>query len=209
MSLGRLICVVALLAASFLTAAPVRAQARPSPGEDAYFDVAAPIAVGYATNAPEELGGVSLLVFGRPFARWGFYVDGKTGFSSPTDESNYDPGLTAADVESSLHDIPFDRRSMWRSVNVGVVRSLTGTFAVYAGGGVSDGSAYQEYFDPERVRGLHGYYWVEDAAASGVKVNLMAGAWLRLTERLLFQFGGELQPRGFTVGLTYAVFDGR
>lgn len=206
MTLARGAAVVASSAANLLCATAVVAQIpQQLPAGSGYFDTAAPVAVGFVANAPRQITGINLLVFGRPLPGWGFYVDVKRTPEAPEDRTNFDPTLTTEDplVEN---DFRLSSKSVWRSANMGVARRISGNFLLYAGAGYSEESAYAEYFDSTEMRGESGVYWLEDSLDSGARVNLMAGGWLRLTGRLLFQFGGELNPRGFTVGVAYALW---
>jgi hypothetical protein len=159
-------------------------------------------AVGYATNAPQQLMGFSTLLFGPRLKGWGIYADVKKGLSTPEDEKGYSSTLTPAEARG-FEDLLIKERSAWRSANVAAVRVLSPALAVYLGGGYSRESAYQRYLDAGQERGYLGYYWVADAARSGGHLNLLAGAWFRATSRILFQFGGEMAPGGFTAGAAY------
>ncbi|HEX7049183.1 MAG TPA: hypothetical protein VF188_03140 [Longimicrobiales bacterium] len=169
-----------------------------APGGD--FQTSAYWAVGYAVNAPTQLMGFSTVIFSPGLAHWGVYADYKRTLDSPEDGDEYDGSVTPSQAINDFNDRRTDDESVWTTVNVGIVRVLTGDLAVYAGAGYAREEAYEQYFDDQRDRGVFGYYWVKDDAGSGNRLNLLAGAWLRATPGVLFQFGAETAPRGFTVG---------
>lgn len=160
--------------------------------------------VGYVVNAPDQMLGFSTMFLGPPIGSWGLYVDAKFSLEDPTRRLGYDP-TTSVDQAEEMGDAYFSNESDWTSVNVGAVRAVTGSLAVYAGVGYSREKAYREYFDSARGRGEFGFYWIDDDGGSGSRINVFGGAWLRAMGNLMFQFGGELAPRGFTVGAAYAV----
>lgn len=205
MTLARGATVLASSAANLLCATAVVGQIPQQLPGSGYFETAAPVAIGFAANAPRQVTGISLLVFGRPLPGWGFYVDAKRTPEAPQDRGNFEPTLSVEDPVVQ-NDLRLGDTSVWRSVNLGVTRRLSGTFLVYAGAGYSQQNAYAEYFDDSEQRGDSGVYWLEDSLESGDRLNLMVGGWMRLTGRLLFQFGGEMKPPGFTVGLFYALW---
>ncbi|HKJ91925.1 MAG TPA: hypothetical protein VJ957_02100, partial [Longimicrobiales bacterium] len=81
------------------------------------------------------------------------------------------------------------------------IRPLTAELMVYVGGGWAVHTDYSLYYDGQEVRGLAGYYWVEDTRTSGGQANFMGGLVLRLGSNVNAVFGGETAPKGFTVGL--------
>lgn len=190
---------------SLVPVSPLRGQVSLE-GED-HFGNAPHWLVGYTINAPTQLVGIGTAYFSPGLGGWGVYADAKLTLESPTNESSFDPSLTSAEAEERFDDDLFDERDIWTTVNVAAVRTLLESLAVYAGAGFSDKKAYHEYFDNANVnpRGELGYYWVEDVAASGTFVNLLAGGFFRASESVVFQFGVESQPRGFTVGGSIAV----
>lgn len=209
MNVDRWTC--ALVAVCIIGASPGLAQAPPGPVQEPpdYFGTRAPIAVGYVANAPHSLVGGVAMVMNRPVQGWGFFIDAKGRIDSPENNPNFDDSLTAEDVERDFSfDFQLERDPVWRGVNVGVIRALTGQFAGYVAGGVAEEAIYQEYWDEQQQRGQNGFYWVEDRAESGTRVNVMVGGWLHITGRFLFQFGGELAPRGFTIGVSYILSEG-
>lgn len=157
--------------------------------------------LGYVVNAPDQTLGVSAMALGPAFGGWGIYVDGKLTRDSPEGEDNFEPSMTASDVASELpEDLLFREESTWRSLNGAVVRELGPEFALYAGAGVSRETAYDEYQSDERRGTADAYYWVEDEGDSATELNVLGGAVLRASRHLLFHFGAEANPEGFTVG---------
>lgn len=161
--------------------------------------------VGYTVNAPSQLLGFSTMVVGQRFAGWGVYADYKLTLDPPSDRPEYDATLSVDHAVNQFNDRFVGNESAWTTFNLAVVRALTGTFAVYVGGGYSKEKAYQQFFDASQTRGQYGFYWVDDDGGSGTRVNLLAGVWFRLTESIMVQFGGESAPRGFTIGASLAV----
>ncbi|UCC84105.1 MAG: hypothetical protein JSW46_04015 [Gemmatimonadota bacterium] len=183
--------------------------ATPVEAQDLDFEIVPHWAVGYVVNAPTQLVGFGGVTFGPHLAGWGVYVDAKFTLDSPKGESNFDPSLTPEEVENLWGDLVFEERSIWTTVNIALVRVVSDGVALYAGGGYSHEDAYIRYFDETGERGEFGWYWVKDDNASGDRVNLMVGAWLRLLPRMMVQFGGETNPPGATVGLTIVLPFGR
>ncbi len=162
--------------------------------------------VGYAANAPEMLlGGGGYVVF-PAFGGLGLYLDAKFDASSPSRDDTYEPGLTAEDVENELGDEYRDTEGSWRSINAAIIRPVTPTLMLYAGGGYATESVYRQYVDRTGSRGVGGIYRVRSPAEDESTVNLMAGMFLRLSRRLNAHFGAESAPRGFAVGMSF-VFD--
>lgn len=159
--------------------------------------------IGYVVNAPDQMLGVGTMFLGPPLGSWGLYVDAKFSTNDATERLGYDPAMGVDEAEQ-FGDAYFSDESNWTSVNVGAVRAVTGSFALYAGVGYSREKAYREYFDLARERGESGFYWVDDDGQSGSRVNVFGGALMRVMGNLMFQLGGELAPRGFTVGAAYA-----
>lgn len=181
------------LLSTFVLALPVAAQGRSEP-------VPLRFGVGYVANAPEMMAGGAGYVILPVLGGVGLYVDAKFDLSSPEDEDNFDPGLTAQDVDDELGDEFIDNASSWRSFNAAVVRPLTPSLMMYAGAGYVQETAYREYHDDTGTRGLAGYYWVESPDEDATRVNVLIGMFLRLTPWVNAQFGVESAPRGATVG---------
>jgi hypothetical protein len=165
-------------------------------------------AIGYVVAAPVQFVGFSGLTFGPHLRDWGVYVDAKFTFGSPEGESNFDPSLTPEDAEG-FGDIVADEKSVWTTVTVAVMRVVSGEATLYAGAGYSREDAYVQYFDESRERGEFGFYWVKDDKESGDRINLMAGAFVRATSQVLFQFGGQTAPVGALVGVAIVLPFGR
>lgn len=187
-----------LLAAALAQAVPAAAQQPASPLPR--------VGVGFVASAPHEFLGLSAhAVSPRVLGGLGIYVDAKMGNDSPRDEPDFDPDLTAEEVEDLYADQLFEERSDWRSVNVALVRPVLPELMVYAGAGYSDESRYRQYYDPGEDRGLQGFYWVEDPENSGGRMNLLAGAMFGVSQNVFIQFGVETRPRGVTVGASYSL----
>lgn len=166
------------------------------------------LGIGYSTNAPQMLLGGTVWGLIPGLGGWGLYVDAKQGVSDPTDDEVL-RGETPAEVEQQFPlDDEFNTEEYWRGFNVGIVRELTEELIVYVGGGYAEKTVYRHYFDQSETRGFLGWYWVEDPDATGATANVLGGALLRVGPAVRFQFGGELNPGGFTVGISY-VFGGR
>lgn len=166
------------------------------------FGLAPQWSAGYVINAPSQMLGFSTMFMGPPLGRWGVYLDAKFTMESPTDEPGYDPAETVGQAEQRGDDL-FSSESVWQTFNVGAVRAMTPSLALYAGLGYSRESAYREYFNPARDRGEFGFYWVDDDDGSGSRINVFGGVWLHVVGNLMFQVGAESAPRGFTVGAAY------
>lgn len=162
--------------------------------------------LGYAVNAPSQLLGLNTAFFGPALAGWGLYLDVKSTTENREDDPSFEPGLTPTEVEQQNPEHNILRfESEWRSVNGAVVRTLTEGLAVYAGAGYSQEQVFWQYFDPARVAGDFGFYWVENAEESGGRLNLLGGLIIRGGAGLTFHFGGESRPQGFTAGLSLAL----
>lgn len=158
--------------------------------------------LGYVANAPHMLAGGSVWGLIPGLRGFGLYLDFKTSVGSASDNANFEDGLTAAEAREAYGDETFDQEDDWRSINAAILRPLTPELTVYVGGGVAWNTHYQEFWDPSFERGDIGWYWVEDTEVSGSHLNVLAGGLLRIAPRVRIQFGGELEPAGFTVGLS-------
>lgn len=156
---------------------------------------------GYVVDAPRMMTGGGLFGITPLFGGLGLYVDLKAGGNSPRNKSNFDPTMTAQQVDDQRGDIFFANESVWQSFNVALIRPVTSELMLYVGGGWANQSAFKQYFDPQKVRGDLGYYWVEDARMSGGQANVMAGMLVRFGANLNTMFGVETAPKGFTVGV--------
>lgn len=169
-------------------------------GDDGFSD-ATYVSLGYTVNAPEQMFGVAASTVGTLWGGWGLYVDAKRSTEDPDGEDTFDPTRTAADVAAEdPADELFGEQSKWRSLNGALVRKLGDRFAVYAGGGVTQETAYEEYQNDDPTGPDDTFYWVEDETESETGLNLLGGGLFRATRNLLFHFGGEANPAGLTVG---------
>lgn len=187
----------ALLLATISSAVPAQETEHP---EESFF-VSSHISLGYVVNMPEQLVGFTTMAVGLPWPGWGAYADVKLPADRGSGEDNFTTTRTAAEAEA-LGDLRFgEPEPAWDSVNLGLVRALVNEVAVYAGAGYSRQAVYQEYFDEQRERGMNGFYTVEDDRVGGDTLNLMAGLYLRASSAVMFQFGVESAPSGFTAGV--------
>lgn len=192
---GAWVLALCLLASS----SPAGAQGLGAPQEG--FTEQTYATLGYVVNAPDQMLGVSAMTVGSMWGGWGLYADAKLTRDTPEGEDSFDPTMTAGDVASQFpQDELFQEESAWRSLNGAVVRAVSPEFAVYAGAGVTRETAYDEYQSDERQGTADAFYWVEDEAASATEANFLGGAILRASRNLLFHFGGEANPGGFTIG---------
>ncbi len=162
------------------------------------------IGVGYVTNVPNQFLGFNLLgITPKLLGGLGLYADAKFSTDSPANDPTLMEGVTVQQAEITFGDDLFEERSEWRSFNVALVYAVTPELALYGGAGYSKETAYRQYFDDSQTRGEFGFYWIEDPAESGTRVNVLGGGFIRLARVLLFQAGAEAQPLGATVGLTF------
>lgn len=159
---------------------------------------------GYVVNLPRQMLGFNAYVMSPALRYWGFFADYKKTTDSRRDDFTYDPDLTVEDAEG-FNDLLRKTESEWQSVNAGVIRIVSPALALYAGAGWSKEEVLRRYFDSSLTRGVQGIYWVDDAGASGTRVNVMGGAWFRILPNFLVQFGVEAAPRGATVGVSYVI----
>lgn len=159
---------------------------------------------GYVVNAPEQLVGFEVMAVGSPWAGWGAFADAKFTHSSPSGEDIFMSGRTAAEA-LEMGDTPFGQPDeAWTTVNVGVVRAVGPEVALYAGGGYSQQTVYQE-FQRQGEIGADRFYIVEDVEASGDRVNLLGGFYFRAMRNLMFRLGAETAPAGFTAGVDFVL----
>ncbi|UCC84142.1 MAG: hypothetical protein JSW46_04205 [Gemmatimonadota bacterium] len=196
------------LSGLFALAVFIVAAATPVKGQDLDFKMFPHWALGYVVNAPTQLVGFSGLTFGPHLADWGGYVDVKLTLDSPEGESSFIPSLTP-DEARAFGDIRQKDKSIWTTVNVAAVRVVSAGIAVYAGAGYSHEDTYVRYYDDSWERGEFGWYWLKDDAASGDRINLMGGVWIRPMPSVIVQFGGESAPAGVTVGAAFVLPFGR
>lgn len=181
-------------------ALPASGQAAPAPG----ITEGPMLGFGYVANAPQIPVGVAAWGLVPGLKGYGLYADFKTTVGTAADYDNFVPGLTPEEVVSQYDGhVPFDREDEYWAVNLAVVRSLTEELLVYVGGGYGERTRYQEYWDESRQLAEFGYYWVEDPVRSGDYFNLLAGVFFRISSRFRIQFGGEMEPAGFTIGMSF------
>lgn len=165
----------------------------------------AQIGVGYVVNVPNTYVGFNLLALTpKLFGGAGLYGDVKFTASSQGDDPYFLPGITVEQAEVTWGDELFEEKSDWLSINAALVYAVSPELALYGGAGYSRETAYRQYFDNSRSRGEFGFYWIKDPDASGNRVNVLGGGFIRLARALLFQVGAEAQPLGATLGLTLA-----
>lgn len=157
-----------------------------------------PVFVGYTVNAPHMFLGGSVGVL---LGNWGIIADMKFAHEDRGRDPYFIKSIDPAQAEAVYGDYHVDTSDAWRAYNLSLVRVINTDFAVYAGAGYAERTTYREYQDPLGNRGRIGYYWVEDAAASGSTVNLQVGGLFAFGRSLVFQFGFETQPRGGTIGV--------
>lgn len=163
------------------------------------------VGVGYVVNAPNQYVGLSGHVLTTVAGGLGFYVDGKITRPSIADHQTFDPNTTAQFVDDNYGDIPLGDEEEYRSVNFALMRPLTPELLLYAGAGYTSRTVYVEYQDLTEERGRGGFYWVEDPDNAGSGLNVLFGGFFRIGRNVSLQFGAESQPRGVTVGASYAV----
>jgi hypothetical protein len=156
--------------------------------------------VGYVANAPQQLLGFGTGLMVPGLRGFGVYTDVKITTDSRARERGFIATLTP-DEALALEDIPFRDDSAWATVNLAVVRGITEELAVYLGGGAAWRTIYSQFFDETGERGELGHYWVKDEDRSQVHANILAGAFFRMGNRLVFQFGAETAPAGFSAGM--------
>jgi len=160
------------------------------------------VGFGYVAAAPDLMAGAAAYVIFPVAGGIGIYADAKLDASSPGRKSNFEPGLTAQQVEATLPDEYDLTADSWRSFNLALIRPLRPALSVYAGAGYAQKKKYSQYFDATRTRGVVGHYWVEDTAGKASSVNVMVGMLLRMSRFLNAQMGVESAPGSFTVGLS-------
>lgn len=191
-------------AAVLLTAAaavPAAAQIGvPSAGGERPFQPR--FGVGYVANVPDQLAGLSVHVIPRGFPL-GLYADVKFDLESPGEEEGFVPGMTAREVDDTRGDRLLSTDGSFTTVNVGVMRPITPGLVAYLGAGYANGTLYKEYVDPDIELGRGGIYWVEDPDNEPSKVNFTGGLFFQLGGNFAFQMGGDTNPGGFTLGVSY------
>lgn len=163
------------------------------------------VGIGYVVNAPNQYVGLSGHVLTRYMGGLGLYVDAKTTRPTVTDDEKFEEEWTAQFVDDNFGDIPFGDESEYWSINAAVMRPTTPELILYLGGGYTERNVYVEYIDDQGERGVAGVYWVEDTDEAASGLNVIAGAFFRIARSVSLQFGVEAQPRGVTVGASYAI----
>lgn len=187
------VAVLVVLAAAVITS-PVAAQ-----GESTQFGI------GYAANAPLQLLGVSGHVVFPHAGGIGLYLDAKMPRDRIGSRSSFRGDVTVERAEQVYGDRFFREEDSWRTVNGGLVRPVTPALMVYAGAGASERTRYVEYQDTTGTRGERSFYWVEDPDRSGTEINVLIGAFFRISRIVLVQLGFETAPRGLTVGGSFGL----
>ncbi len=157
---------------------------------------------GYVINAPQQMAGVGVHLLIPGLYGFGLYLDAKFDPLSDTRDGVLLPGVTHHEAENVFFDEYFRDESRWQSFNAALLYSVTEELRLYAGAGLTHRDAFTEYWDETHQRGELGYYWIEDPANTGNRVNVLGGAFLRMGRGVYTQFGVESAPRGFTLGLT-------
>ncbi len=159
------------------------------------------LGVGYVASIPEAFVGFTVLgLTPRVLGGTGLYADVKFTPKAPRDPY-FDPSITVDQAQNQFNDFLVEQRSTWLTVNLALVYAATPELGLYGGAGYSRERHYREYFDNSQTRGFDGFYWVADPASSGNRVNALGGILLRAGRNVLFQVGGEAQPRGADVGV--------
>lgn len=158
---------------------------------------------GYVVSPPQQLAGFGVGAVFTGLRGFGFYVDGRVSTDSPAREALLP--LTPTDAEAD-GDFFHREQSAWTNVNVSVVWGLTPEFAAYLGGGIAWETVYLNYEDFTGEKGDLGFYWVEDFDQPELHPSVTAGAFFRMGNRLIVQFGGQTAPIGFIVGLNVRVW---
>ncbi|MGH7476486.1 MAG: hypothetical protein ACRELD_09370 [Longimicrobiales bacterium] len=157
------------------------------------------VGIGYVANAPDLLAGGGAYAIFPLLGGLGVYVDAKFDVDSPGSEDTFTREITREQAEA-FGDLTFQVQDSYRSFNAALVRPLSPTFTLYAGAGYAQWSRYYEYRDPSQERGFAGFYWVEEPDEAGSRLNLLGGAFMRISRWIDIQVGLESAPRGFTVG---------
>lgn len=160
------------------------------------------LGLGYVGNVPDAIAGGAVMVLTPGILQGtGLYADVKFSPSSPARAVEYQPTITVEQAETLYGDQLYLQESAWLSLNLAVVKVLNPEFAVFAGGGYSRENHYRQYFDNTQTRGLEGFYWVREPAASGNRVNALGGVMFRAGRYVVFHSGGQLAPAGVNVGV--------
>ncbi len=165
------------------------------------------VGVGYAVNIPNTFVGLTALgMTPKLFGGAGLYADVKFTTSSTSSDPYYISDISVLQAEATFGDLFFDDQSDWLSINFALVYAVSRELAVYGGAGYTRETNYREYFDDSGTRGEMGFYWISDSEASGNRVNLLGGAFIRAGRSIMFQMGVESQPKGVTIGIMFFPF---
>lgn len=189
----------AALVALAATAGPAAAQLTgPQPLTRAQFGL------GFVANAPDAVLGGSAYVVLPTAGGIGLYVDAKFDNANPSGELGFDARYTSRQVAGELGGVFVKREASWRSLNAALVRPLTPSLMVYAGGGIAKASYYDLFANvPVGVDAGHGgVVWAESPEDAETLGNFMLGVMLRMTSRFTTQFGYETRPKGVTAGVS-------
>jgi hypothetical protein len=160
------------------------------------------LGIGYVASVPEAFaGGALLLLTPKVLGGAGLYADVKFSPSSPARAFEYDPTITVDQADNQFADQLYLEQSAWLTVDLAFVYAVTPELGLYAGGGYSREHHYRQYFDATETRGLAGFYWIGDPAASGDRINALGGVLLRVGRYLAFQMGVGARPPGADVGV--------
>lgn len=158
--------------------------------------------IGYVTDAPSMMAGVSAYVLFPSLGGWGLYGDAKFDPGSPAHD-RYFEHMTAQDAENSVPGLQFiQKQDSWQGFNVAVVRPVTPGLMLYVGGGYAKRRRYNSYNDPSQQLGQLGIFWAQSTRDTHATGNLMVGGYLRMGRYIAFQTGIETRPLGFTLGGT-------
>ena len=164
------------------------------------------IGIGYVANIPDAFaGGALMFITPKVLGGAGLYADVKFSPSSPGRVAEYLPTITVDQAENVYGDRLFLQQSAWFTANLAVVYAVTRELALYAGAGYSREHHYREYFDNSETRGLDGFYWVHDPAASGNRINALGGVLLRAGRYVVFQSGVGARPAGVDAGVMFTL----
>jgi len=195
----RSVTLMLTLAILTLPGAVLRAQAVPDLRNSSY------VGLGYVASIPDMfVGGTALFLSPEIFGGAGLYADVRLTPSSPGGDPYFRSDISVDQAELAFGDRLFQEKSVWLSVDLAVVYVLAREFAVYAGAGYLRERKYREYFDDSLTRGFDGFYWVLDDAESRTRVNVLGGAFFRVSRYVFFQMGLEARP-GANVGITLAL----
>jgi hypothetical protein len=174
-----------------------------SPASAQQGDPGLRVGLGYVGNAPEMVSGVSGHVLFPGMGRFGLYVDAKFNPYSARREETFLADRTAIEIEDEVVGVRFmDHKDSYRSFNAALVRYVNPSLMLYLGAGVSQMTRYREYYDPAEQMGQAGFFWVEAPDEAGSSLNVLGGAFLRMSSVLMFQTGVETNPKGFSVGIS-------